>query len=54
MTRYRVWPDGTVQETDEPPYHWMSDDFVCVDAYDEQDALIRAHLSTNPEGTDHV
>lgn len=37
--RYRVWPDGTVQELSEPAYSYMSDDFVVVDAEDELDAL---------------
>jgi len=41
MTEYRVWPDGTVQETSEPPYTWMSDDYSTVWAIDEGDALAK-------------
>jgi len=44
LTRYRVWPDGTVQEAHEEPYHWMSDDYVMVDAVSEEDALIQSRL----------
>ena len=29
-TRYRVWPDYTVQEAWEPPYEFMSDDYMVV------------------------
>lgn len=36
---FRVWPDGTVQHTDEPAYSFMSDDYVCVWAYCEEEAL---------------
>lgn len=36
---YRVWPDGTVQATEDgEPYSWMSDDFMEVDAMDEDEA----------------
>lgn len=42
MTRYRVWPDGTVQEAWEPPHSWMSDDYEYVDAHDEHDAIHKA------------
>lgn len=38
---YRVWPDYTVQETDEPPYSWMSDDYLLVDAESEEDAVVK-------------
>lgn len=45
--QYRVWPDGTVQcpEDGEYPYSWMSDDYLTVWAYDEQDALNKANTS---------
>lgn len=35
---FRVWPDGTVQEADEPVYSHMSDDYVLAWAYDEDTA----------------
>lgn len=28
--RYRVWPDGTVQEAEEAPHSHMSDDFTYI------------------------
>ena len=37
--KYRVWPDGTVQEEHETPYSWLSDDYQIVEAEDEEDAL---------------
>lgn len=41
---YRVWPDGTVQDTSEEPYRWMSDDLQIVYAKDEDEdeALLKA------------
>ena len=36
---WRVWPDGTVQHTDEPAHSHMSDDYVVVWAYSEAEAL---------------
>lgn len=39
---FRVWPDGTVQDYDESPYLWMSDDFQVVWAGNEEEALQRA------------
>ena len=37
---YRVWPDGTVQATEDgEPYSWMSDDFMVIHAADEDEAL---------------
>ena len=49
LLRYRVWPDGTVQEADETPYSWMSDDYQTVEAEDEdedeEDALRKANLN---------
>ena len=45
MVRYRVWPDGTVQEVSETPYNWMSDDYQIVEAEDEEDALRKANLN---------
>ena len=36
---YRVWPDGTVQGTEDgEPYSWMSDDFMMIHAADEDEA----------------
>lgn len=37
---YRVWPDGTVQSSEDgEPYSWMSDDFLRVVADCQEDAL---------------
>lgn len=36
--KYRVWPDGTVQEAVETPYPWMSDDCREVWAKDAETA----------------
>jgi len=44
LIRYRVWPDGTVQEAWESPHAWMSDDYDYVEALDEEDAW---HKSVN-------
>lgn len=42
MTKFRVWPNGTVQEADEEPYSWLSDDYMIVEAENEEDALVKA------------
>lgn len=39
---FRVWSDGTVQDTEEDPHRWMSDDFVIAWAYNEAEALVLA------------
>lgn len=36
---FRVWPDGTVQDIDEAPCEWRSDDFTLVEADSEEEAL---------------
>lgn len=37
---FRVWPDGTVQATEDgAPYPWMSDDYRVVEAISESSAL---------------
>lgn len=41
LLRYRVWPDGTVQEAGETPYSWMSDDYQTVEAEDEDAAYAK-------------
>lgn len=39
QTEFRVWPDGTVQAVEDgEPYSWMSDDFMLVWAYSEDEA----------------
>ena len=39
-TSYRVWPDGTVQSTEDgAAYTWMSDDYMRVEATSEDEAL---------------
>lgn len=45
--QFRVWPDGTVQCRDEDePYSHMSDDYVLVWAYNDEEALRVATTST--------
>ena len=44
---FRVWPDGTVQDSEEDPHRWMSDDFVIAWAYDEAEALALASGATS-------
>ena len=40
---FRVWPDGTVQAVEDgEPYSWISDDFVRVWAYSEDEARAEA------------
>lgn len=37
---FRVWPDGTTQLVEDgPPYDFMSDDYMIVTAYDDEDAV---------------
>lgn len=38
---YRVWPDGTVQDSEDRPYEWKSDDYLMVEADSEEEALER-------------
>lgn len=38
LGEYRVYADGTVQDAEEEPYPFMSDDFVIVRALDEERA----------------
>ena len=39
---WRVWPDSTVQAVEDgDPHAWMSDDYMLIDAADEEDALAR-------------
>ena len=43
LTKYRVWPDGTVQEVDEnEPYSWLSDDYLIVWAVSPEAAAAEA------------
>lgn len=42
LIRYRVYPDGTVQEAWEPPHQWMSDDYEYVSATSEKQAWLAA------------
>ena len=40
MTKYCVWPDGTVCEYNNLwDYHWKSDDFAIIWADDGEEAL---------------
>jgi len=52
ITRYRVWPDGAVQEADTPAHHWKSDDYELVEAPTPEDAWARAkaNASAVPQG----
>lgn len=47
LEKFRVWPDGTVQQVSgsESAYSWMSDDYLIVEAADEEDALRKAGLA---------
>lgn len=38
MSMYRVWPDGTVQDSEEPAHSYMSDDYQTVAATSESAA----------------
>ena len=42
--KYRVWPDGTVQEVHETHYSWLSYDYQIAEAEDEEDALRKVNL----------
>lgn len=39
MFSYRIWPDYTIQDEDDRPHSWMSDDWILLDADSEDDAL---------------
>lgn len=40
QVQFRVWADGTVQAVEDgEPYSWMSDDFMVVWAYSDEEAL---------------
>jgi hypothetical protein len=39
LTRYRVWPDGTVQDAKDSPHSWMSDDYCYILAVSSDHAL---------------
>lgn len=39
MFTYRIWPDYTIQEADEPPYEWKGDDYLLMNADSEEDAI---------------
>ena len=45
---YRVWPDGTVQDADETPHFYMSDDYRVVQAADEEAASLIGNPPTTP------
>lgn len=48
LAAFRVWPDDTVQAVDDgAPYSWLSDDFLVVQAADEEAALGAAHAIEN-------
>lgn len=44
LSKFRVWPDGTVQSVEDAPYDWMSDDFTIVVAADEEEASVKMNL----------
>lgn len=39
MFEYRIWPDYTIQDGDEKPIEYMSDDYMYVWADSEEEAL---------------
>ena len=41
LKKFRIWPDETIQhvEGDEPPFGYMSDDFVTIMAWTEEHAF---------------
>ena len=47
LEKFRVWPDGTVQQVSEPGaiYSWMSEDYLVVEAVDKEDGLRKARLA---------
>lgn len=45
LEKFRVWPDGTVQQVSESICSWVSDDYQVVEAADEEDALRKARLA---------
>lgn len=46
---YRVWPDGTVQATEDgEPYSWMSDDFAVIRAGSPEEADRRVNGTPPP------
>lgn len=62
IVKFRVWPNGYVQEVSEAVPDWLGDDFVIVKALDEQEAWaiynrtayttkaqLDEHLATNQE-----
>lgn len=40
MNKYRIWHDMTIQDFDEEPYSWKSDDYSVIEGVDEDDALM--------------
>lgn len=39
MFEYRIWPDYTIQDADEIPHTYMSDDYIYLDADSEEEAI---------------
>lgn len=44
QSAWRVWPDGTVQSTDEAIHFWMGDDYQLVSARSADEALEIANM----------
>lgn len=47
---YQVWPDGTVQDSEDRPYEWKSDDYLMVEADSEEEArspMVRGRVRTS-------
>lgn len=39
MFEYRIWPDYTIQDAEDPPIGYMSDDYVHIWANSREEAL---------------
>lgn len=47
LSKYRVWSDGTVQDEEDTPYEWMSDDYIVVEAGDDESASLMGNPPTD-------
>lgn len=39
LVKFRIWPDYMIQEYDELPYVWKSDDYTILEAENEEEAI---------------
>lgn len=54
LTSYRAWADGTVQDYADEPYAWMSDDFMVIEAEDEDAAHDEAERRDAAAWSKHI